>query len=331
VLLLNEIGLDPGIDHMSAVHLLDRIRAAGGRVTHFSSCCGGLPSPDANDNPWGYKFSWSPRGVLLAGRNPARFLRDGSVVEIEGRHLFSHHWSIQLEGLGPLEVYPNRDCLSYARTYRLNGIRNLFRGTIRWPGWCETLGAAAVVGLLDPEERDWDEDATWGELTTRFVPGTQGSARSRLARRLGIPGGHPLLAKFTWAGLLSDEPLPRTRASALDLFCERLQQSMRYAPGERDMVVMRHDVRYQNAEGGFEQVESSLIVQGEPGGDSAMARTVSLPAAIAARRILDGKIHAIGVTLPVEPEIYRPVLAEIDALGIRFRETRRREAGVRRG
>lgn len=331
VLLLNEVGLDPGLDHMSATHLVDRVRAAGGRITHFSSCCGGLPAEDSNDNPWGYKFSWSPRGVLLAGRNPARFLRDGSVVEIEGRELFSFRWPIQVDGIGVLEVYPNRDCLSYERTYRLAGIRNLFRGTIRHPGWCETLGAAAAIGLLDAEERTWSEGASWADLTTRLLPGAAGSPRPRLARRLGVPAGHPLIERFAWAGLLSPEPLPRSRASALDLFCERLQQRMRYAPGERDMVVMRHDLRFEAAGGGIEHVESSLIAYGIPDGDSAMARTVSLPAAIAARLILEGKIRAVGVVLPVEPEVYRPVLAEVDELGIRFRETRRREAGARRG
>ena len=152
-----------------------------------------------------------------------------------------------------------------------------------------------------------------------------------LEARLGVPAGHPLIERFAWAGLLSGDPLPRNRASALDLFCERLQQRMRYAPGERDMVVLRHDLRFEAADGGIEHVESLLVAHGIPDGDSAMARTVSLPAAIAARLILEGKIRAVGVVLPVEQEIYRPVLAEIDELGIRFRETRRREASARRG
>lgn len=330
VLLLNEVGLDPGIDHMSAMRLLDELRRSGASITHYSSCCGGLPSPEANDNSWGYKFSWSPRGVLLAGRNAARFLRGGEVVDIPGPELFAHRWPIRLDGVGALEVYPNRDALGYAPLYRLAAIPNLFRGTIRYPGWCETLSAVSELGLLEADAAAGPETATWSALATRRLAPSRGSPRERIARRLGVAPDHAVLERLAWAGILADEPLRPADASPLDLLCARLEERMRYAPGERDMIVLRHDVVAHRPGVGAEHVESLLDVRGAPGGDSAMARSVALPAAIAARLVLEGKIATTGVAIPVGRDLYAPILGELEEHGIRFRETSRPWAGSSR-
>jgi saccharopine dehydrogenase-like NADP-dependent oxidoreductase len=329
VLLLSEIGLDPGIDHMSAARLLDELRLSGATVTHFSTCCGGLPAPDANDNPWGCKFSRSPRGVLLEGRDAARFLRAGEIVDIPGPEIFTHCWPIHVDEVGALEVHPNRDSLDHAPVYRLSGIANLFRGTIRYPGWCETLRALTELGLLDAEERPWPDAATWADLATRLLPPGEGSVRARIARRLGIARVHSVLDRLEWAGLLSVEALPRSSASPLDLLCGRLQERMAYAPGERDMIVLRHDVVAERAGREPEHVESLLVAYGERGGESAMARTVALPAAIAARLVLEEKTAATGVAVPVAREFYEPVLGELAEHGIRFRDATRAWAGSR--
>ena len=153
LLFLNEIGLDPGIDHMSAMKIIHDVKARSGEIVEFESCCGGLPAPDANDNPFGYKFSWSPKGVVMAGRNPAEYLKDGKEIKIRGEDLFENNWLKEVKGLGQLEVYPNRDSMLYQSLYGLDNIKTLFRGTFRYSGWCETLLKIVQLGYLDDNEK----------------------------------------------------------------------------------------------------------------------------------------------------------------------------------
>ncbi len=320
VLLLNEVGLDPGLDHMSAVRMIRRVRAAGGRVERFMSCCGGLPAPDANTNPWGYKFSWHPRGVLLAGLQPARFIRGGDPVEISGPDLFDHRWRYEVEELGTFEIYPNRDATAYLDAYRLDGAEGFFRGTIRYPGWCETLKAVADLGLLDLEERPWPAGTTWADLASRN--GRDGaSAAERVAGILGVDPDAPVIARLEWAGLLSDRPVGGRTAAPLDLLSERLQKLMFYRHGERDLVVLKHTLTAAFPDGSTQILTSRLVATGDPWGDPAMAQTVGLPAAIATHRIVTGKVTATGVQIPVLPEIADPVLDELENQGFRFRES----------
>jgi saccharopine dehydrogenase-like NADP-dependent oxidoreductase len=322
VLLLSEMGLDPGLDHMSAIRLVRQIRAQGGRVRRFLSCCGGFPAPDANDNPWGYKFSWFPRQVLLSGRNPARYLRGGEVREVPGPELFAHCWPHPVEGLGVFELYPNRDSLAYRDGYELHDVEGLLRATLRYPGWCATLKAAADLGLLDVEERDWPAGATWADLTLRLVAPGAGGGVERLARHLRLSPDSEVISRLEWAGLLSDRPLSATRAPALDLFVDRLAKLMSYRPGERDMVVLEHVAEAVFPDGRTESITSTLVATGEAWGDSAMSRCVALPLAVATRLVLDGTIDAVGVEVPLRPDIYRPVLAELGEFGLGFRERR---------
>ena len=303
VVLLNEVGLDPGIDHMSAMRLIDRARAEGARVLSFTSCCGGLPAPEAAEEPWRYKFSWSPRGVLLAWMQPARFREGGRVVEVEAGALGEHVRPYDVEGLGRFEVYPNRDSLQYAETYGLGDAETILRGTIRYPGWAETLGALASLGWLDATERRWHEHATWAGFPSGFVP-SRGAVRERLE----------------WAGLLSDAPIGRAQGAPLDVLAERLAQRLAYREGERDMVLLRHELIVRRNEGD-ERWVSTLVAYGEPGGDSAMARTVALPAAIAGELVLAGQV-APGVRIPTSAPLYRPILERLARLGIGLTESK---------
>lgn len=319
VILLNEIGLDPGIDHMSAMRIIHRVHEAGGQVIHFRSYCGGLPAPEANDNPFGYKFSWSPRGVLLAGRNDARYLENGQVVEIPNRRLFATRHTVTLEGLGDLEAYPNRDSLPYVQIYGIPETHTMYRGTLRYPGWCETWQKFVELGLLDLTERDDLGGLTFRRLMLRLTgkPGS-GDIRWDLATHLGIAPDSEVMERFAWLGLLSDEPLPPAR-TILDVLAKQMQERLRYAEGERDMIVLLHDfvVAYPDRK---EHIVSTLIDFGVPGGDTSMARTVGLPAAIASRLILEGRIRQRGVCIPTLPEIYEPVLDELAELGIGMEE-----------
>jgi len=320
VLFLNEIGLDPGIDHMSAMRIIDRVHASGGRVVSFRSYCGGLPAPEANTNPFGYKFSWSPRGVLLAGRNDARYLEDGQVVEVPNRRLFATRHTVPVEGVGDLEAYPNRDSLPYIQLYGIPEARTMYRGTLRYPGWCETWQKFVELGLLDLTEREDLAGMTYRQLLAHRIGRPETSdLRRDLAVHLNIPADSPILDRFEWLGLLSDDPLPPER-TILDVLAVRMQEKLQYAPGERDMVVLLHDfvAEYPDRR---ERIRSWLVDFGIPHGDTAMARTVGLPAAIATRLILQGVIRLTGVHIPVLPEIYGPVLAELEDRGIRVQET----------
>lgn len=319
VLFLNEIGLDPGIDHMSAMRIIDRVHANGGQVVSFRSYCGGLPAPEANTNPFGYKFSWSPRGVLLAGRNDARYLEDGQVVEVPNRRLFATRHTVPVEGVGDLEAYPNRDSLPYIQLYGIPEARTMYRGTLRYPGWCETWQKFVELGLLDLTEREDLVGMTYRQLLAHLIGRPETSdLRRDLAVHLNLPEDSPVLDRFEWLGLLSDDPLPPQR-TILDVLAVRMQERLQYAPGERDMVVLLHDfvAEYPDRR---ERIRSWLVDFGIPHGDTAMARTVGLPAAIATRLILQGVIRLTGVHIPVLPAIYEPVLAELEERGIRVEE-----------
>lgn len=318
VILLNEMGLDPGLDHMSAMGFIDAVRRERGRIVSFRSYCGGIPAPDADTNPWHYKFSWSPRGALLAGRNAARWLEDGRIIDVPGPELFSQAHPYAVDGLPPLEAYPNRDALVYVAAYGIEGVQTMMRGTLRWRGWCETLDAVARLGLLDVAARPWREGTTFAELLEALLHEGDGALRDRAARHVGLPPDHPVLDRLAWAGLFSDAPIGATHGSPLDLLCGLLQGRMAYAPRERDLVVMRHEFGIVGGDGRPRAQVATLVAYGEPGGDSAMSRAVSLPAAVAARLLVDGRIGLAGVRIPVHPEIYEPVLGALAPLGIRF-------------
>lgn len=322
VILLNEIGVDPGIDHMTAMRVIHKVQGQGGRITSFVSWCGGLPAPEANTNPFGYKFSWSPRGVLLAGKNPAQYLWDGELVNIPGGELFDHHVTVPVEVEGVLtdfEGYPNRDSLPYQDTYAITGTRTMFRGTLRTPGWCDTLRKVADLGLLDETPRDDVAGLTFAQFTRKLCGGA-GDLRADLAAHLGLAPDAKPIADLAWLGFLGDDPLPAGADAPIDILCARMLEKMQYADGERDMLVLKHEFRaeYDDRQ---EKITSTMVDFGIPHGDTSMARTVGLPAAIGVRMILEGKIALTGVQVPVVPEIYEPVLAELEALGIKFVET----------
>lgn len=315
IVLLNEVGLDPGIDHMSAMALIHRVQAAGGRVTGFHSYCGGLPAPEANDNPLGYKFSWSPKGVVLASRNDARYLKDGKEVFVPGRELFGQRWQLDVPGQGSFEAYPNRDSLPYIERYGLAGVRTMLRGTLRCPGWCETLKAIADLGLLDDEEREDLGELTYADWVRGRIRGT-GDLRTAVAEWLGLSPDAPVIAQLEWLGLFDEEPVGIACGSSLDILTKLMLDRMAYRPGERDMVVLHHEFAVDHPDRSAGLITSTLVAFGKPGGESAMARTVGLPAAIAARLILDGRLHFTGVQIPVSPDIYQPLLGELARFGI---------------
>lgn len=318
VILLNEIGVDPGIDHMSAMKIIHEIQNNGGKVTSFYSYCGGLPAPEANTNPFGYKFSWSPRGVVLAARNNARYLKDDKIIEIPGKDLFDHHWNINVENLGDFEAYPNRDSLEYIELYGLKGISSMYRGTLRNIGWCKTWKKIADLGFLDDEKKYDFGKMTYAQFLEKLI-GQSSDLKESLSKKLNLDTNDDVIKRIEWLGLLDDKTPSLKEGSALDLLVSLLMEKLQYAKGERDMVIMRHEFigEYKDRK---EKTTSTLVDYGVPNGDSSMSRTVGLPAAIGARLILQGKINLKGVHIPVLPEVYEPVMAELEKKGIRFTE-----------
>jgi saccharopine dehydrogenase-like NADP-dependent oxidoreductase len=317
VILLNELGLDPGIDHMSAMRVIHNVRKAGGRVTSFRSYCGGLPAPEANTNPFGYKFSWSPRGVVLAARNAAKYLRDGKEVVIPGPELFAAPERVEVEGAGVFEGYPNRDSISYIKVYDLEGVETMFRGTLRNVGHCATWKALGAMGLYDDAPRSYERATFRGVMAT--LGGSNDDAEGAVAARASVAKDHDAIRKLTWLGMFEDVALPEHPISPLDALVARMVDKLQYAPGERDMIVLQHEFVAQYADR-RERMLSTLVDFGVPNGETAMSRTVGLPAAIGVLRILDKTIHTPGVVVPVAPAVYEPILDELATLGVRFRE-----------
>ncbi len=319
VIILNEVGLDPGIDHMSAMEIINRVKAEGGKVVGFHSYCGGLPAPDYNKNPWGYKFSWSPKGVVLAGKNNARYLSDGKEVRVPNNELFKHHWTLEIEELGEFEAYPNRDSISYIQKYGLEDIKTMYRGTLRNIGWCDTWYCIGKLGLLIDEERDV-KGMTYGEFISSLIGIKEtNSLKKALADFLHIDENSDVIYRFDWLGLLGDDIIPQKRISPIDILSNRLNAKLQYKENERDMIVLRNEfeVEYKSHK---EKILSTLVDYGIPGGFSSMSRTVGLPAAISSKLILDDRIDVKGVHIPVIESIYKPVLEELKKEGIKFEE-----------
>ncbi|MGQ9673348.1 MAG: saccharopine dehydrogenase C-terminal domain-containing protein [Candidatus Aminicenantales bacterium] len=324
VLILNELGLDPGIDHMEAMRVINEVKGNGGEIQSFISFCGGLPAPEANTNPFGYKFSWSPVGVLLAGKNSAHYLLNGKEVFIPSENLFDNYHFISIEGLGVFEAYPNRNSLPYIELYGIPETKTMLRGTLRNVGWCETIKKMVQLGLLDQTEKDWKGLTYQDFLRSLIGSPVEKNLRQAVCDYLRLDPGLAIIRRLEWLGLLSDEPLPVEKGSALDIVAARMVEKLQYGEGERDMIVLQHEfvARYPGSQG--EKIISTLVDFGIPGGDSSMARTVGLPAAIGTKLILEGKIKEKGVHIPVLPEIYLPILAELQAMGIAFKEKRER-------
>ncbi len=321
VLLLNETGLDPGIDHMLAADVIHRVRQEGGDIQTFASYCGGLPAPQDNDNPWGYKLSWSPRGVLVSARSNVRYLAAGDVVQHPHPYVPGAGRSLEVPKIGTLEVYPTRDSLKYQKPYRLEHLDEMYRGTLRYPGWTATLRSLLALNLLDIEAESVAGKTYASFLGERLGDSSTGTRlRERLAGHLGLAPEDPVLHRLDWLGLLSEQPLPEAPTAPLDLVATLFQQKLQYQPGQSDMVVMEHHFTASRADGSLRRILKRMVVISPFGDRSAMARTVGTPAGLAANLILDGRLSLAGVRVPVDPTIYLPILQGLKERGFEIEE-----------
>jgi saccharopine dehydrogenase (NADP+, L-glutamate forming) len=319
LLFLNEIGLDPGIDHMSAMKIIDNIHGRKGHVEEFYSLCGALPAPEATDNPLGYKFSWSPKGVVLASRNSGSYLKKGKKIFVEPRNLFKDRFTYHFPGTGDLEIYPNRDSVSYIDIYGIPETQTMYRGTFRFKGWCETLDVMKELNMLDDTVIDYSGKSYADFLAERAGTGIN-TLEETILKRTGISENSLAMESLKWLGFFSDEKMNYAETSPFEITSDRMISKMSLADNERDMIVMQHVFLASFPGGKKEVIKSSLRDYGTPATNTAIARTVALPAAIAVKMILENKINLKGVLRPVSPEIYNPVLDELKRLGIEMKE-----------
>lgn len=318
ILILNEIGVDPGFDHMTAMRIIDKVHAGGGKIKEFYSLCGALAAPEEADNPFRYKFSWSPRGVIMAGNNGAKFLKNGEVIEIPTENLFKNPLQIDFPEVGKMEVYPNRDSLAYIELYHLPDVETMFRGTFRYPNWCESMDAMKTLGLVSYEKQNL-EGKTYKEIVAEKIGVYPGNVKEKVAERLNIELCNPAIVAMEWLGYFSNDRIGMKEGSTFDITAELMLKKMMLPEGARDMVIMLHSFLVEKADGTKEVVKSRLLDFATKE-DTSIARTVALPAAIAVKMILEGEIKDTGVHIPVAKSIYEPVLNELEKLGISMTE-----------
>ena len=321
IILLNEIGLDPGIDHMSAMCVIDKIKDNGGKITSFKSYCGGLVHPDFDNNPWKYKFTWNPRNVVLAGQEDAKFLENGVEKNIAYFDLFTNTEQMKILEFGSFEGYPNRDSIPYKKEYGLENILTLLRGTLRKIGYCNAWNVFVQLGMTnDSYKLENSKDISNRDFVNMFLPNINKlSSEEILCEQFKITTDDVIFKKLEWLGLFSDEKIGMKDASPAQILQNILEKKWALDFEDKDMIVMQHQFEYLQS-GEQKRLNSSLVVFGEDPRYTAMAKTVGLPVAIATKLILNGEIKSKGVKIPTTKDIYIPVLKELEENGINFIE-----------
>jgi saccharopine dehydrogenase-like NADP-dependent oxidoreductase len=323
LIFMNEIGLDPGIDHMSAMKIMDEIRAKGGKIILFESFCGGLVAPESDTNLWNYKFSWNPRNVVLAGQGgSAKFIQEGTYKYIPYHKLFRRTEFLEVEGFGRFEAYANRDSLKYREVYGLQNAETCYRGTIRRVGFSKAWDVFVQLGMTDDTYIiDDSENMSNRDFVNLFLPyHPTDSIEIKFRHQLKIDQDDVIWDKLMELDLFSKSVVPglknATPAQMLEII---LSYKWTLQPEDKDMIVMYHKIGYE-INGEQKQIDATMVCLGEDQTYTAMAKTVGLPVAIAALKILNGEIQKTGVQLPIAKEVYLPILAELEKYGVVFKE-----------
>ena len=318
ILILNEVGLDPGIDHMSAMELIDDIKGRDGKIISFKSFAGGLIAPKYDNNPWNYKFTWNPRNVILAGQGVSKLITDGKYKYIPYHKLFERTGRVHILDYGEFEAYPNRDSLEYREAYGLKDIPTMFRGTLRRPGFCKAWRTFVLLGATDDTYTlENSENMTYREFINtflRFEPAI--TVENKLSKYMGIDEDSYLMYQLRWLGIFERRKIGLKNASPAQILQHLLQGKWEFEERDRDMIVMQHQIGYE-IEDTKDVLVSSLVVEGDDK-HTAMSKTVGYPAAIASKHILLGNIKAKGVQIPTLKNIYKPILSELAELNIKF-------------
>lgn len=326
IIFLNECGLDPGIDHMSAMSVIDKIRGSGNTLRSFETFTGGLLAPNPDENPWQYKFTWNPRNVVMAGKGGVKFLQEGKYKYIPYHKVFRRTEMVHIPGHGYFEGYANRDSLQYMNLYRLEGIKTLYRGTFRRPGFSRAwdifvqLGATADDYLMDNVDK-----MTHKEFINSFLSyNPYDSVELKLAHYVSLPFNSPEMFKMRWLGIFDDELVGLSEGSPAQILEHILKKKWSMNTEDLDMVVMWHKFEYFEKDK-LNVINAYMIATGEDADNTGMAKTVGLPVGIATKLILENKISLKGIQIPVKKEIYHPILEELKTLGVEVIEEKPRE------
>lgn len=323
IIIMNEIGVDPGIDHMSAQKILDEIEEKGGELHYFESFTGGLVAPESDNNPWNYKFTWNPRNVVLAGQGgAAKFIQEGQYKYIPYHKLFRRTEIIEIEGYGKFEGYANRDSLQYREVYGLEKIPTIYRGTLRRVGFCRAWNVFVQLGATDDTYiLEGSKDMTKRDFINSFLAyNPTDSVELKLRHYLKIDQDDYIWEKLVWLGIFDHEPLNLEKdMTPAQILQKILEDKWTLEEDDKDMIVMWHKFGYYlNNE--LHEINSSMVYIGHDQTYTAMSDTVGLPAAICGKMILNGTITLKGVQIPIQKEIYEPVLEELKQYGVEFNE-----------
>ncbi|MBA4057136.1 MAG: saccharopine dehydrogenase [Marivirga sp.] len=322
LLFLNECGLDPGIDHMSAMQVIDRIKNRGGKLVSFESFTGGLIAPETDpENPWRYKFTWNPRNVVMAGQGTAKFLQQGKYKYIPYQQLFQRLTNVTVQPFGEYEGYANRDSLKYLDTYGLHGIQTMLRGTLRNKGYCSTWNVLVQLGCCDDTYvMEGVDRLTHGNFIDSFLDfHATLSVEEKILKRFQLSIAGEEMKRLRWSGLFSNEEIGLTEGTPAQILEHILSKKWTLAAGDKDFIVMWHRFVYE-LNGTLHEIQAHLTATGNDERETAMAKTVGLPLGIAAKLLLQGKINSRGVVIPVLREFYEPILISLGALGIQLVE-----------
>ncbi len=322
---LNELGVDPGIDHMSAMRLLDELRKDGAEITNFESFTGGLVAPESDDNPWNYKFTWNPRNVVLACQGGAvQFRHNGRFKYIPYQKVFRRTEIIDIPGYGKFEGYANRDSLKYRELYGLMDVPTIYRGTLRRVGFCRAWDTFVQLGMTDDSYiMEESMNMTHRQFVNCFLPySVHDTVELKLMHYMKFDQDDTIMDKLEWLDLFKEEPIGLDKPSTPAQILQRiLEKKWTLNPGDKDMIVMWHRICAKSkGEEHEREIHSSLVVIGDDEPRTAMAKTVGLPVAISAKLLLSGKIDRKGIHAPMYPDLYNPILDELEAYGIKFVE-----------
>tara|TARA_B110000967_G_scaffold208898_1_gene262718 strand:+ start:2358 stop:3722 length:1365 start_codon:yes stop_codon:yes gene_type:complete len=320
---LNEVGLDPGVDHMSAMQVIDRITESGGKMILFESFTGGLMAPESDTNLWNYKFTWNPRNVVLAGQGgAAKFLQEGNFKYIPYHLLFRRTEFLEVEGYGRFEAYANRDSLKYQNVYGLETIKTLYRGTIRRVGFSRAWQIFVILGMTDDSYTIADsENMSYRDFVNSFLPySPTDSVELKLRYNLKIDQDDIIWEKLEELDIFNaDKKVGLKNATPAQILQKILLDSWSLSPKDKDMIVMYHKFGYE-LNGKKHQIDATMVCTGDDQTYTAMAKTVGLPVGIATLAILNNKIQSYGVQIPTKKELYGPILSELEDFGVIFNE-----------
>lgn len=321
IIFANELGVDPGIDHMSAMRIIDRIKMDGGKLLSFISTCGGLVAPEYDNNPWNYKFTWNPRNVIMAGQSTARFIWNGRYKHVPYHRLFSRIQTTRIPGAGGFEYYANRDSLCYREDYNLHNIPTMYRGTLRRPGFCKAWNILVLLGCTDDSYKVENiAEMTWRDFMNSFLQyDPDNSVEDKLAEYAGIERNDEIMQKLEWLGIFEDKKIGLKEGTPAQVLQFILEKKWKLDPDDKDMIVMQHNFVYE-INNQKKEIVSSLVVRGLDNAHTAMSITVGLPLGIATKLVMTGKITKPGVHIPVSPDYYVPILNELKEFGINFVE-----------